>query len=114
VKTTGKNPLLLAMLLAALAIPAAAADGLKNLPGPLPLPSSDGSPGKVTFRHSSHVDAKQPACTRCHPKLFSSLKARDPAAKPITHKSMEAGDSCGACHAKTAFNFDSCDMCHGS
>lgn len=111
---TGKTSILLASLLAALAFPVAAADGLKNLPKDLTLPSSDGSPGKVTFRHSSHVDAKQPACTRCHPKLFSSLKAGDPATKPITHKSMEAGASCGACHGKTAFNFDSCDMCHGS
>ena len=113
-KTTGKIPSLLAALLAAVALPAAAADGLKNLPKDLKLKPSDGSPGQVTFRHSSHVDEKQPACTRCHPKLFSSLKSGDAAKKPITHKSMEAEESCGACHGKTAFNFDSCEMCHGS
>jgi len=94
---------------------AAAAGELKKLPRDYKLPSSPGSPGPVTFSHTSHVDAKQPGCTRCHPALFKTLSPGSTAdGQPINHKAMDQGKQCGACHGKAAFGFDSCDMCHQS
>jgi len=94
---------------------AAGAGDLPKLPRDYALPSSDGSPGPVTFSHSSHVDAKQPGCTRCHPALFKTLSSGVTAdGQSINHKAMEQGRQCGACHGKSAFGFDSCDMCHRS
>ena len=103
-----------AAVLAALLLAAgAAADGLQKLPPDRAFPSSDGSPGKVTFSHQSHVDPKAPGCTNCHPKLFKTLdKSATADGQPITHKAMEQGRQCGACHGKAAFGFDSCDSCH--
>jgi c(7)-type cytochrome triheme protein len=112
---TGKSLAVLAALLAAGVTTASAADGLKKLPPDYVMPQGDGSPGKVTFSHQSHVDVKAPGCTRCHPKMFSTLNPGATAdGKPVSHKVMEQGGQCGACHGKTAFNFDSCDMCHRS
>jgi c(7)-type cytochrome triheme protein len=89
------------------------ADGLQKLPPDLKLPAAEGSPGTVTFSHSSHVDPKQPGCTSCHPRLFKTLeKAATSDGQRIRHEAMEQGRQCGACHGKTAFNFESCDMCH--
>jgi len=94
---------------------AALAGELPKLPRDCPLPSSEGSPGPVVFSHASHVDAKQPGCTRCHPALFKTLsKAVTSDGQAISHKAMEQGRQCGACHGKSAFGFDSCDMCHRS
>jgi c(7)-type cytochrome triheme protein len=104
-------PLLLALALGLAG--AARADGLQKLPPDLKLPSGEGSPGTVTFSHGSHVDPKQPGCTNCHPRLFKILeKASTSNGQPIKHERMEQGQQCGACHGKTAFNFESCDMCH--
>jgi len=103
----------LGVLLAVGLAAAASAGELKKLPRDYTFPSSDGSPGPVTFSHSSHVDAKQPGCTRCHPALFKTLKSGSTADdQAINHKAMEQGKQCGACHGKSAFGFDSCDMCH--
>ena len=33
-------------------------------------------------------------------------------AEVVTHDRMKAGQSCGKCHGKQAFNFDDCTMCH--
>jgi c(7)-type cytochrome triheme protein len=91
----------------------AAAEGLDKLPPEYSFQPGDGSPGKVTFNHSSHVDLKAPGCTRCHPKLFKTLeKGATADGQPIRHKVMEQGGQCGACHGKSAFGFDSCDTCH--
>ncbi len=70
----GKTFRLLAVLASAVLATAAAADGLEKLPPDYTLPQSEGSPGKVIFSHSSHVDVKAPGCTRCHPKLFKTLE----------------------------------------
>ncbi len=92
---------------------AALADGLARLPPDFTFPPSDGSPGKVTFSHSSHVDPKAPGCTNCHPKAFKTLeKGATADGQPIRHAVMEKGGQCGACHGKGAFGFDSCDLCH--
>ena len=94
---------------------AASAGELPKLPHDYVMPSSEGSPGPVTFSHSSHVDAKQPGCTRCHPALFKTLaKGATADGQAMNHKAMEQGKQCGACHGKSAFGFDSCDMCHRS
>jgi c(7)-type cytochrome triheme protein len=91
----------------------ALADGLDKLPPDYTFKPGDGSPGKVTFSHQSHVDLKAPGCTNCHPKLFKTLdKSATADGQPITHKAMEQGLQCGACHGKAAFGFDSCDSCH--
>jgi c(7)-type cytochrome triheme protein len=51
----------------------------------------------------------------CHPKVFRILTPGATATgETVKHDSMEAGRACGACHGKTAFGFDSCDLCHRS
>ena len=102
-----------AVLAAVLLAGTALADGLQRLPPDFRLPPSEGSPGQVTFSHQSHVDTKAPGCTACHPRLFRILeKGLTSDAAPIRHAAMEQGRQCGACHGKTAFGFDSCDLCH--
>lgn len=111
--TQGKTIRLLLVLAVAAFAPVAAAGELDKLPPEYSFKPGDGSPGKVTFNHSSHVDPKAPGCTRCHPKLFKTLEQGATVdGQPIRHKVMEQGGQCGACHGKTAFGFDSCDMCH--
>jgi c(7)-type cytochrome triheme protein len=106
---------LVAVLAGALLASAGLAGELKRLPPDFVLPQSDGSPGPVTFSHSSHVDAARPNCVTCHPKSFRILeKGATASGEPVKHESMEAGRACGACHGKTAFGFDSCDVCHRS
>lgn len=94
---------------------ALAAGKIAKLPADFSYPTGDGSPGKVTFSHGSHVDTAKPSCVTCHPTHFRILEAgKTRTGEPIKHQQMEAGASCGSCHGKTAFGFDSCDMCHRS
>jgi len=103
----------LAVAAAILLATGALADGLDKLPPDYTFKQGEGSPGKVTFSHQSHIDAKAPGCTRCHPKLWKTLeKGATTDGTPISHAVMEKGGQCGACHGKAAFNFDSCDLCH--
>ena len=89
------------------------ADTLPKLPQPLQLPQASDSPGVVTFRHDSHVDAGKPACASCHPRQFSILgRSAERRERVVKHAAMEQGESCGACHGKQAFGFDDCTMCH--
>jgi c(7)-type cytochrome triheme protein len=86
---------------------------LPQLPKDLPLRQGSDSPGQVTFRHESHVDAAKPACLACHTGRFSLLGATAPEKRPtITHQRMTAGQDCGACHGKEAFGLDDCTNCH--
>lgn len=86
---------------------------LPRLPGPLALRRGGDSPGQVTFRHESHVDAARPTCLACHPERFGLLQGPARARRPaITHARMTAGGDCGACHGKEAFGFDDCTTCH--
>jgi len=104
---------LIPMLAAAAFAGAVLADDLPSLPRALKLAQSADSPGVVTFNHDMHVDSRKPACTSCHPSAFSILGRSAPSRRPaITHAAMQKGQGCGACHAKTAFNFDDCTMCH--
>jgi len=87
-----------------------------NAPADLVFPKSEESPGQVTFKHTTHVDAERPNCTSCHSAQFKMLK--------ITLQSPEAGAKwdmheerrCGACHnGEKAFDLkaaDNCTMCH--
>jgi c(7)-type cytochrome triheme protein len=103
----------IAVLAAAALATAAVAGGLDKLPPDHPFTMGDGSPGKVTFSHQSHVDPAKPGCTNCHPKLFRTLeKGATADGSPIRHAVMEKGGQCGACLGKGAFGFDSCDSCH--
>jgi len=107
-----KGALLLGLLLASAA---AWASGLPRLPTELKLPQGDDSPGQVTFRHDSHVDAGKPGCLSCHPRLFPILKESALKKGSLTHEKMQAGQGCGACHGKgkAAFDFeDACENCH--
>jgi c(7)-type cytochrome triheme protein len=91
-----------------------ASASLPKLPQALQLPQSVDSPGVVTFNHESHVDAKKPQCATCHPRLFSILgRSAEKRVRIVKHEAMEkGGESCGACHGKTAFNFEDCTTCH--
>ncbi len=79
-------------------------------PAPHRYPKSPDSPGRVTFRHESHVRGGV-SCTACHPKLF-----RMTAAAPLAGGGMHARGACGACHDGTkAFAAEdgaSCARCH--
>lgn len=104
-----------AALLAALVVAGAApAQNLPKLPADIVLPQSGDSPGKVTFSHANHISFQaRPDCTVCHPKLASILKPPQGAKRtPLTHDAMLKGRACGACHGKTAHNFDDCTTCH--
>jgi len=110
---TGRTLRRLAVLAAVALAGTALAGGLDKLPPDYTFPPSDGSPGKVTFSHQSHVDVKKPGCTNCHPRLFKTLeKGATGDGAPIRHAVMEKGGQCGTCHGKGAFGFDSCDLCH--
>jgi c(7)-type cytochrome triheme protein len=102
----------LAVVLGVVLAGAAAAD-LPRLPKDLLVAKGPDSPGQVTFRHDSHVDAARPDCTACHPRRFSILGRSGGEARPaVTHAAMEKGQACGACHGKAAFGFDECGNCH--
>ena len=104
-----------ALALMAGATLALAAGPLHRLPADYAFPQGDGSPGKVTFSHTSHVDSKKPECLTCHPRTFRITESGKPVDRePIKHSRMDAGAACGACHGKAAFGFDSCDLCHKS
>jgi c(7)-type cytochrome triheme protein len=66
----------------------------------------------VTFSHTSHVEYESYRCTGCHPKLFHLLNTT----RRASHREMDKGGSCGACHdGKHAFDVratESCSSCH--
>ncbi|RPJ59133.1 MAG: hypothetical protein EHM23_15120, partial [Acidobacteria bacterium] len=75
--------------------------------------SSKDSPGKVTFRHGSHVDLENPKCADCHSGRFSMLNA----SKQVrTGVNMHDAQHCGACHdGKKSFSAtEDCETCHGN
>jgi len=103
---------LAALLMAGVAL---GGESLPRLPADRALAQGDGSPGRVTFSHSAHVDLAKPSCLGCHPRPFKMLAPRSGEKRAaIRHEEMLAGEACGACHgeAKEAFGFDSCEACH--
>jgi c(7)-type cytochrome triheme protein len=111
--TSPRRALLLTATALLLGAGVAVAHDLPRLPGELPLKRGADSPGKVVFRHQSHVDADKPTCLACHPERFSLLGSSGTEKRPaITHERMSAGRDCGACHGKEAFGLDDCTQCH--
>jgi c(7)-type cytochrome triheme protein len=92
----------------------AVAQNMPKLPADITLQQSGDSPGKVTFSHANHLSYQaKPDCTVCHPKLAPITKAPKGVKRaPTTHALMLKGEACGACHGKTAHNFDDCTTCH--
>ncbi len=78
--------------------PAAAAE--MRLPPDHVYARAVGADRAVVFSHGSHVAFERDGCTGCHPQLFPMLKL----APEPTHRAMDVGRSCGACHdGKKAF-----------
>lgn len=62
---------------------------------------------KVTFRHKTHTAWL--VCDNCHDAIFQPKKGAD----LITMKKIKAGEYCGVCHGKVAFDVDQgCSRCH--
>ncbi len=86
----------------------------------LTFPQTGESPGLVTFRHSSHVDLKQPNCRECHLKQFKILRSQlsvpaGASAGTIDSKrDMHAEERCGGCHnGQKSFSVkEDCQLCH--
>jgi c(7)-type cytochrome triheme protein len=67
----------------------------------------DGSPGAVTFRHLSHVDARAPECASCHAAGFSLL-GRERGGPAPAAGAMHDDRHCGRCHDAA----QECGFCH--
>jgi len=67
-----------------------------------------GSPEfKATYPHKAHT--RQLACANCHPAIFKMEKGAD----PIAMDKIFAGEFCGRCHGKVAFDpITGCPRCH--
>lgn len=83
-----------------------------KLPAGITYDKVVGPDSAVVFRHSTHVHYESDRCTGCHPKLYRLLKPT----RRTSHRDMDAGQSCGACHDGThAFDVratGSCASCH--
>lgn len=121
----GSDPILLlaTLALAAIALASATIVGaaetgtapdsiLLKLPPDRVYKGSVGPDSAVSFSHATHVDYESNRCTGCHPKLYRIL---GPSPRN-THRDMDHGGSCGACHdGKHAFDVrakESCLSCH--
>ncbi|MFN8005804.1 MAG: Ni/Fe-hydrogenase cytochrome b subunit [Terriglobia bacterium] len=85
-----------------------------KLPEEINFPQGEGSPGKVTFRHTSHVDEKRPECTPCHLQRFGLLRSSGAPSSSGKKNDMHHADRCGGCHdGQTAFSTQKdCQSCH--
>ena len=62
---------------------------------------------KATYPHKVHTQIL--ACANCHPAIFKMEKGAD----PITMEKIFAGEYCGRCHGKVAFDVATgCARCH--
>lgn len=62
---------------------------------------------KATYPHKPHTQIL--ACANCHPAIFQMEKGAD----PITMEKIFAGEYCGRCHGKVAFDVATgCPRCH--
>jgi c(7)-type cytochrome triheme protein len=62
---------------------------------------------KVTYPHKIHTQLL--ACTSCHTGIFQMQAGAD----PITMEKIFAGEYCGRCHGKVAFDpTTACPRCH--
>lgn len=90
--------------------PPASADHHFKMPEDVNFPTAEGSPGPVTFRHGSHLDAKQARCAPCHSGQFSLLTS----SRRATSRDFHSRQLCGACHdGQKSFNVaEDCQLCH--
>jgi c(7)-type cytochrome triheme protein len=79
-------------------------------PGPHAYAASADSPGRVTFRHETHLKRGE-SCATCHPKPFAMHFS-----PPRPAGGMHEAAACGRCHdGKQAFATDDgerCTRCH--
>ncbi len=62
---------------------------------------------KATYPHNAHTQML--GCANCHPAIFQMEKGAD----PITMEKIFAGEYCGRCHGKVAFDSaTACPRCH--
>jgi c(7)-type cytochrome triheme protein len=62
---------------------------------------------KATYPHKVHTQIL--TCANCHPAIFQMEKGAD----PITMEKIFAGEFCGRCHGKVAFDpVAGCPRCH--
>lgn len=77
------------------------------LPLDVELVPADNPAFKVVFPHEAHTAWL--SCTNCHPGVFQMAKGAD----PITMEKIFAGQYCGTCHGKVAFDVPTgCARCH--
>ena len=105
---SGASPLRMAAARAGARESAAAAG--RRAPGPHAYPASGASPGRVTFRHATHLRGAA-GCAACHPGPFRMAPVA-----PLPGGGMHARAACGACHdGRRAFATDdpeACARCH--
>ncbi len=86
------------------------APAARKLPRPHRYPAGEFSPGRVTFRHETHVKHGE-SCVSCHPRPFAMRSAA-----PLPGGAMHERTACGACHDGTrAFGAEDparCSRCH--
>jgi c(7)-type cytochrome triheme protein len=76
-------------------------------PLPVELVPADAPAFKVVFPHETHT--KILSCPSCHPGIFQMAAGAD----PITMDKIYAGEYCGRCHGKVAFQpATACGRCH--
>lgn len=71
------------------------------------LTPADAADFKATYSHKVHTQLL--ACANCHTGIFQMEKGAD----PITMEKIFAGEYCGRCHGKVAFDpATGCPRCH--
>jgi len=60
----------------------------------------------IIFSHKNHSDIN--GCELCHPEIFGAKKG----STKYNMQDIFAGKYCGSCHAKVAFPFYDCQLCH--
>jgi c(7)-type cytochrome triheme protein len=85
-----------------------------TMPPDVTLPTTEASPGQVTFRHSSHLDANQANCTQCHNQRFRILKAKVSNPATAGAQDLHSAQFCRACHdGEKSFSVkEDCQLCH--
>jgi len=84
----------------------AAAPAPRKGPAPHAYAASADSPGRVTFRHATHLKRGE-TCATCHPKPFAMHFS-----PPRPAGGMHEPAACGGCHdGKAAFATDDTDRC---
>ena len=94
--------------------PPSSADRYFTMPPDITIPTAEASPGVVTFRHSSHLDAKQANCALCHTQRFRILKVNVSTPVSAPARDFHGDQSCGACHnGEKSFSVkEDCQLCH--